>query len=82
MKGLHALELAESQGVDALRAFLDRQAAPAKERVTPAQRAFLTDPDVVGAQTDGSRHRRSSTPSSRPRQGSSGRSYRRARRPG
>jgi Fanconi anemia group M protein len=47
MKGLHALELAESQGVDALRAFLDRQAKPEKGRVTPAQRAFLTDPDVV-----------------------------------
>lgn len=47
MKGLHALELAESQGVDALRAFLERQAKPEKGRVTPAQRAFLTDPDVV-----------------------------------
>ena len=47
MKGSHALELAESQGVDALRAFLDRQAEPKRDRVTPAQRAFLTDPDVV-----------------------------------
>lgn len=47
MKGLHALELAESQGVDALRSFLDRQSKPAKGRVTPAQRAFLTDPDLV-----------------------------------
>ena len=47
MKGLHALELAESQGVDALRAFLDRQSKPTRGRVTPAQRAFLTDPDMV-----------------------------------
>lgn len=47
MKALHALELAESQGVDALRAFLDRQAKPAKGRITPAQRTFLTDPDIV-----------------------------------
>ena len=47
MKGLHALELAESQGVDALRAFLDRQAEPDRGRVTPAQRAFLADPDVL-----------------------------------
>ena len=47
MKGLHALELAESQGVDALRAFLGRQTKPERGRVTPAQRTFLTDPDVV-----------------------------------
>jgi ERCC4-related helicase len=46
MKGLHALELIESQGVDALREFLGRQSAPTGRRITPAQRAFLADPDV------------------------------------
>ena len=46
MKGLHALDLIESQGVDALREFLARQSAPTGRRVTPAQRAFLGDPDV------------------------------------
>ncbi|MGI0054881.1 MAG: helicase-related protein [Thermoplasmata archaeon] len=46
MKALHALELAESQGVEALRAFLARQAAPERGRITPAQRAFLADPDL------------------------------------
>ena len=46
MKGLHALELIESQGVEALRDFLDRQTPRPGQRVTPAQRAFLGDPDV------------------------------------
>jgi ERCC4-related helicase len=46
MKGLHALELVESQGVDALREFLRRQDPAAGRRTTPAQRAFLGDPDV------------------------------------
>ncbi len=46
MKGLHALELIESQGVDALRAFLARQTEAPGGRMTPAQRAFLTDPEV------------------------------------
>ncbi len=50
MKGLHALDLIESQGVDALREFLARQGAPTGRRVTPAQRAFLGDPDVVEVQ--------------------------------
>lgn len=45
MKGLHALELIESQGVEALREFLDRQAHP-PGRMTPSQRAFVADPDV------------------------------------
>jgi ERCC4-related helicase len=49
MKGLHALELIESQGVDALREFLGRQQPPAGRRVTPSQRAFLGDPDVTQA---------------------------------
>ncbi len=47
MKGLHALELVESQGVDALREFLHRQDPAPGRRVTPAQRAFLGDPDVA-----------------------------------
>jgi ERCC4-related helicase len=46
MKGLHALDLIESQGVDALREFLARQSEPTGRRATPAQRAFLADPDV------------------------------------
>ena len=46
MKGLHALDLIESQGVEALREFLGRQATNAGRRATPAQRAFLSDPDV------------------------------------
>jgi ERCC4-related helicase len=47
MKGLHALDLTESQGVEALREFFARQSATTGRRVTPAQRAFLNDPDVV-----------------------------------
>ena len=47
MKGLHALELAESQGVGALREFFDRQQRPTGSRLSPAQRTFLNDPDVV-----------------------------------
>jgi ERCC4-related helicase len=47
MKMLHALELIESQGVDSLRDFLARQTPPEGRRRTPAQRAFLSDPDVV-----------------------------------
>jgi ERCC4-related helicase len=46
MKGLHALELIESQGVDALRDFLARQRPGPGKRWTPAQRTFLQDPDV------------------------------------
>ena len=45
MKGLHALELIESQGVEALRDFLEKQTHPST-RTTPSQRAFLADPDV------------------------------------
>ena len=47
MKGLHALELIESQGVEALRDFLDKQFKGTRGRRTPSQRAFLEDPDVV-----------------------------------
>lgn len=46
MKGLHALELVETQGVESLRAFLARQDAL---KGTPAIRAFLGDPDVEQA---------------------------------
>jgi ERCC4-related helicase len=46
MKGLHALELIESQGVDSLREFLARQVPARGQRSTPAQRLFLSDPDV------------------------------------
>ena len=46
MKALHALELIESQGVEALREFLERQEPAAGRRQTPAQRTFLRDPDV------------------------------------
>lgn len=49
MKELHALELIESQGVDALREFLARQDPVAGHRVTPSQRTFLADPDVQAA---------------------------------
>jgi ERCC4-related helicase len=50
MKAHHALELIESQGVDALREFLRRQLPAPGKRMTPAQRAFLSDPDVVEVQ--------------------------------
>jgi ERCC4-related helicase len=49
MKGLHALELIESQGVDALREYFVRQTPAPGKRWTPAQRAFLGDPDVEEA---------------------------------
>ncbi len=50
MKGLHALELIESQGVESLREFLLRQTPAEGKRMTPAQRSFLADPDVVEVQ--------------------------------
>jgi len=46
MKGLHALELVETQGVDSLRDYLVRQRPSGSRRWTPSLRAFLTDPDV------------------------------------
>jgi ERCC4-related helicase len=46
MKGLHALELIESQGVDSLREYFLRQVPSGGKRWTPAARAFLGDPDV------------------------------------
>ncbi|MGB6501666.1 MAG: helicase-related protein [Thermoplasmata archaeon] len=50
MKELHALELIESQGVDTLRDFIARQRPVAGRRQTPAQRTFLSDPEVVEVQ--------------------------------
>src|ERR1700686_1653769 len=47
MKGTHALELIESQGVESLRQFLDKQSVGPKGRPTPSSRGFLRDPDVV-----------------------------------
>ncbi len=47
MKGLHALELIESQGVDALREYFLRQDRTAARRRTPSLRAFLEDSDVL-----------------------------------
>ncbi len=47
MKTLHALELIESQGVESLREYLERQGKSPSGRMTPAQRTFLNDPDVV-----------------------------------
>ncbi|HUI38946.1 MAG TPA: DEAD/DEAH box helicase [Thermoplasmata archaeon] len=46
MKGLHALELVETQGVEAFAQFVDRQS---EQRPTPALRAFLGDPEIVEA---------------------------------
>jgi ERCC4-related helicase len=47
MKGLHALELIESQGVEALRDFFQKQEKGRGTRRTPSEKAFLDDPDVV-----------------------------------
>jgi ERCC4-related helicase len=46
MKELHALELIETQGVDALREYFRRQEPRKGQRWTPAAHAFLDDPDV------------------------------------
>lgn len=46
MKGLHALELIETQGVDSLREYLGRQRPGEGRKWTPALRAFLGDPDI------------------------------------
>jgi len=46
MKGLHALELIETQGVDSLREYLARQRPGPGRRWTASLRAFLGDPDV------------------------------------
>ncbi|HLM70622.1 MAG TPA: helicase-related protein [Thermoplasmata archaeon] len=46
MKGLHALELVETQGVESLREYFARQRPTDGRRWTAALRAFLGDPDV------------------------------------
>jgi len=46
MKGLHALELIETQGVDSLREYFARQRPGPGRRWTASLRAFLGDPDV------------------------------------
>jgi len=46
MKGFHALELIETQGVDSLREYLARQRPGEGRRWTASLRAFLGDPDV------------------------------------
>jgi len=46
MKGLHALLLVETQGVDSLRDYLRRQRPGEGKRWTPSLRAFFQDPDV------------------------------------
>jgi Fanconi anemia group M protein len=46
MKALHAVELAETQGVESVRQFLERQS---ESKASPAQRMFLGDVDVVAA---------------------------------
>ncbi|HEV2317321.1 MAG TPA: helicase-related protein, partial [Thermoplasmata archaeon] len=47
MKANHAIELVETQGVEALRQYLARQHEDAESRRSPALRGFLSDPDVV-----------------------------------
>ena len=47
MKGLHALELIETQGVDSLRDYLSRQRPREGRRWGPSLQAFLGDPDLV-----------------------------------
>ena len=46
MKGLHALELIETQGVDSVREYFARQRPGPGRRWTASLRAFLGDPDV------------------------------------
>jgi Fanconi anemia group M protein len=47
MKANHAVELAETQGVEALRQYLARQREDPRGRRSNALRGFLADPDVV-----------------------------------
>jgi ERCC4-related helicase len=47
MKANHAVELIETQGVESLRQYLDRQAAEAVGKRSGAMRGFLNDPLVV-----------------------------------
>jgi ERCC4-related helicase len=47
LKAFHAVELIESQGVEALRQYLARQRAESEHRRSGALRGFLADPDVA-----------------------------------
>ncbi len=47
MKGNHAVELAETQGIEGLRQYLARQSEGDGARRSPAVRGFLGDPDVA-----------------------------------
>jgi ERCC4-related helicase len=49
MKAFHALDLTETQGAEALRRFLERLRTRGGGRLSPADREFLRDPDVVEA---------------------------------
>ncbi len=49
MKAFHALDLAETQGVESLRKFFDRMVSRSKGRRSPSDSAFLHDPSVVAA---------------------------------
>jgi Fanconi anemia group M protein len=46
MKALHALDLVETQGLEAVRLYFERQAGGDGRRLSPAIRGFLSDPDV------------------------------------
>ncbi len=53
MKAMRALELAESQGVGALREYLDRQVPKSGQRVSPATRTFLGEVEEVRRRLEG-----------------------------
>jgi ERCC4-related helicase len=50
MKALHGLDLAETQGVEALRKYLGGRGEKKNGRVRPSDRAFLSDPDILELQ--------------------------------
>jgi ERCC4-related helicase len=52
MKANHAVELVETQGVEAVRQYLDRQEEEGRGRRSQALRGFLGDPDVVAVRRD------------------------------
>jgi ERCC4-related helicase len=52
MKAGHAVELIETQGVEGLRQYLERQAQDARGRRSPALRGFLQHPEVVAVRTE------------------------------
>ena len=49
MKAFHALDLTETQGAEALRRFLSRLRTRGGGKLSPADREFLRDPDVMEA---------------------------------